>query len=279
MEPQTTPSVAPSVAESIMPAAYSSNPLDLVKPSWEAFKRCWLNLILLILSLIGIIGIAIILGLVMLPTPFGLLVDLVLIFPALFYIGSYFSWASTKLLISASRGEKLSFKAALPPSLGLPLKYLATSFLAGLIILGGYILLIVPGFIFTARYSSAVFVAVDEGIWGMAAVRRSRELTRGRNWDVLGALTLPAVFSILSLIPILGPLVNFVISMILAPLFAVRYVQLVELKKQPNWQTVPTNPWNYAVLIIALLIGGINTVHGIITATQSASLEKSSQSY
>lgn len=263
------------------PRRYNSNPFELIQPSWEAFKLCWTNLLLLLLTGIGLmlaLGSVGVLIAMTLGAP-GTVLIFALALPAVVYVLGLLGWAITKVTIEAARGNHLSFKATLPASKSAPFKYFLTALLAGLVILVGFILLIVPGVIFSAWFSLATYAVVEEGTWGVAALRRSRELTRGRTWDMLGVLLLPSFISIIMIVPILGPIAYFVMSLVLIPLYAVRYVGLVELKQQPDWQTVPTSRWNYAVLILGLLAGGMSTSQNVTETLQQQSLEKKTQAY
>ncbi|MEK7618789.1 MAG: hypothetical protein AAB416_00935 [Patescibacteria group bacterium] len=56
------------------------------------------------------------------------------------------------------------------------------SILASLTITAGFILLIVPGMIFSVWYFFPLFVLVSENVWGSSALRRSHSLVRGRFW-------------------------------------------------------------------------------------------------
>jgi hypothetical protein len=254
---------------------YNSNPFELLTPAWEAFKLCWTNILLLMLAFCAFV-LAVVL--VLAATGFAGLA-LGLIGPVVLYAVGYMCWALTKVTISAARGKKLSFKAALPPTADLPLKYLATMFLVLLAFVGGLILLIIPGIIFVTWFSAATYITVDEGVWGVAALKRSRELTRGRVWDTLGAITLVPCFGVLTIVPVLGDIAYMVAAIVLIPLFAVRYTQLIKLKKRADWQTVPTSGWNYAIAIVGLLVIGADANHEMSKPMENNPLEKNVRAY
>jgi hypothetical protein len=63
-------------------------------------------------------------------------------------------------------------------------------------------------------------------------------------------------------------------------LFAIRYVQLVELKKRSDWQSVPTHSLVYAVVIVGLIVGGFaNSQSYSKSMKNSSDLEKNLQAY
>lgn len=120
---------------------------------------------------------------------------------------------------------------------------LLTGLLVGLAILGGYVLLIVPGIMIAVATSLAIPAATVEGGGAVAAFQRSLELTRGYRWSIFGAflalVALNMVASIggalLGLIPILGILLNLVLMLVTATipyvLPAVAYHDLRVLKE------------------------------------------------
>ncbi len=71
--------------------------------------------------------------------------------------------------------------------------------------LGGFILLIIPGIIFSTWFSFSNFIFVDKGLGIKASIGKSRELVKGRFWAVLGRLLVFGFFS---------GLVGFIVSII-----------------------------------------------------------------
>ena len=70
-------------------------------------------------------------------------------------------------------------------------------FVQRLLLLCLFILLILPGIYFMVRWSLAEVVVVSEGITGLKALRRSRELTMGRFWPVFWLGVFPFLFFLL----------------------------------------------------------------------------------
>ncbi len=73
----------------------------------------------------------------------------------------------------------------------------ATTLLAGLIMAGGFILCVVPMFIFAMWYMLASQVVVVENKSGMDALNRSKQLTEGYRGRVLGVLLLVIIVQML----------------------------------------------------------------------------------
>ena len=68
------------------------------------------------------------------------------------------------------------------------------SILVGLITAGGFILIIIPGILFTVWYTFVMYIAILEKGRGLMLLKESRELSRGRFWPVFGRLVLPNIF-------------------------------------------------------------------------------------
>ncbi|PIR66250.1 MAG: hypothetical protein COU51_04815 [Parcubacteria group bacterium CG10_big_fil_rev_8_21_14_0_10_36_14] len=68
------------------------------------------------------------------------------------------------------------------------------SVLAGFITVGGFILFIIPGIIFTVWYAFAMYLAILQKKKGLELLKESRELSRGKFWPVFGRLVVPNIF-------------------------------------------------------------------------------------
>jgi len=62
----------------------------------------------------------------------------------------------------------------------------------------GFILLIIPGFIFLVKYGFADFVVMDTDLGPVEALKRSGEITYGHKWRVFGYYFLGAIIGALS---------------------------------------------------------------------------------
>jgi len=71
-------------------------------------------------------------------------------------------------------------------------KYLLASILTGVIVLIGFILLIVPGIIFSVRLKFVSYLIIDKGLGPIEAIKTSWNITKGSVWNlfVLGAALL-----------------------------------------------------------------------------------------
>lgn len=102
-----------------------------------------------------------------------------------------------KMFLRISDGEQPNF-TDLFKEYKLFWKYLGTSILQGLAMVGGLILLIVPGIIWAVRFSFATIIVVDVNMGPMNAMKESYAITKGKFWQLLG------FFLVLGLINIAG---------------------------------------------------------------------------
>ncbi len=72
---------------------------------------------------------------------------------------------------------------------------LLTSLLAGLFVVIGLILFIIPGLIVLARVSLLPFTVFEENLSGFAAIKRSWSLTKGHTFEMWGALIAQGILS------------------------------------------------------------------------------------
>lgn len=134
----------------------------------------------------------------------SLLLGLISLFVTLVLVGAV-AWAAAGVLVGREPdlGESYRFGVARIWSV------LLVSLLTGLAVAGGFILLIVPGLIFLARFAVSVPAFVVEGKRGRSALSRSWNLVTGHSWPVFGTLIVAgllagAVSAVLT-VPFSGP--------------------------------------------------------------------------
>ena len=76
-------------------------------------------------------------------------------------------------------------------------KFLLTQALVGIFILGGLILLIIPGLVLAVRYLFVPFIVVAEGKFGKAALAQSSAYVKGKFWGIVGRSVFISFISLL----------------------------------------------------------------------------------
>jgi uncharacterized membrane protein len=92
-------------------------------------------------------------------------------------------------------------------------KYLGASILLALVVAVGFLLLVVPGIIFTLMFMFTTFIVIDRELGPIEALKESRRITHGYKWQLLGfslALVLVNLLGILALV--IGLLVSIPVS-------------------------------------------------------------------
>ncbi len=108
-----------------------------------------------------------------------------------------------KILLMLVDGEK--------PSIGdlfrhwhLFLNYLAVTILYGLIVMGGLLILVVPGIYWGLKFYFSYVLVVDKGMGPIEALKESARITEGVKWDLIG------LYAVIGLVVVIGYLALFV---------------------------------------------------------------------
>lgn len=158
-------------------------PITLLKETWQIFFSKAKTL----------------LAIAAIPIVFKLLIDILFFFYyptstpawilwiALFLLFLFFQLLVTPSLLFAVK-ENLFLKEAYQKGLKFFLSYLWVYFLVAVIVVGGFLLFIIPGIIFLIWFSLAVVILVFEEKRGMLALFQSKQLIAGRWWGVFWRL-------------------------------------------------------------------------------------------
>ncbi len=148
-------------------------------------------------ALLGMLGLLLIIPIVLVVVGGALaaanLAPLALLFFLVGFLASYaaffYFYAATTIAVSLRlTGARARIWQILRRLSGkLAIQIIGTALLAGLAIVGGVILLIIPGVLFFVWFVLAIPVVVLERVAYRDALRRSRELSRGHGWRILGA--------------------------------------------------------------------------------------------
>ncbi|HYC77794.1 MAG TPA: YciC family protein [Planctomycetota bacterium] len=101
---------------------------------------------------------------------------------------AFLAGAATRLVLADLQGERVTASDAVTTALRRLPALLGVSFIVGLLVAGGLILLIVPGIMIAVAHNVAPCVAIAEGADVSTAMRRGRDLTRGRRWGVFAVV-------------------------------------------------------------------------------------------
>ncbi len=245
---------------------YFSNPLEIIPSSLKALvlqaKSLILTFLLFVVAPLLLIGAAVIYFFVSHHSAAG---AVAMITTGIIFLLSLAlsTGAWTILLLAAARGQKVGVGDAFRRGVKFSGILLLAGLLTFLAIVGGFILLIIPGYIFLAWFYLTQFVVIDEKLGPVAAMKRSKQLVKGRVVEILGLIALPQVFSaILSLLPFLS-LYASGLSLVLLPAPAIRYLQLKQIEKSTYKPPVHTiNYWLIAAAIVGTILASVLRANG-----------------
>lgn len=143
------------------------------------------------------------------------------------------------------------------------LSFIWIYFLIIIIVIGGFILFIIPGIIFSIWFSLAGYVLVSENKKGMDALKRSKELVGGYWWAVFGravlfnlilGLGIGLILFIISFIPFSSNIISLLASPLTIIFTFLIYNNLKTIKECEGLSAVSPRETGYILLAIGLLL-------------------------
>jgi len=143
-------------------------------------------------------------------------------FAAVIIFAIAYAWMNVVVILNADRilgGKQIDADTTYKLGWQKVVNAFFVSVMYGLVVVGGLLLLIVPGIIFAMRYSLALQAAVLEDKRGWNAMRRSAELTKGRYASVFSLFFVPnLVFGIgVALLATIPSIVASFVGSVIAP--------------------------------------------------------------
>src|SRR3990167_7041862 len=111
------------------------------------------------------------------------------------------------------------------------LRQLGLYIMIALMILGGLILLIVPGIIMIRRYFLAPYIMLNEDLSINETMRRSAALSKPYAGSIWGIIGVSILISLPGAIPRVGPYIAFILALFYSVAPALRYLELKKLTK------------------------------------------------
>ncbi|MEJ2745792.1 MAG: hypothetical protein P8123_08935 [bacterium] len=119
-------------------------------------------------------------------------------------------------------------------------KYVFTSILYSLIVIGGTILLVVPGIIWAMKFSQSLYFVIDKGLGPMAALRESSRITMGAKWDLFLFGLLLALINLLGALCLLIGLFATIPTTLVAGAYVYRKLLAYPQAGQPAPEIAPS---------------------------------------
>lgn len=100
----------------------------------------------------------------------------------------------------------------------------------GLTIIAGLVFFIIPGLIFIRRYLLAPYVLLDKDTKILDAMKQSADLTKPFSGSIWGIIGVGILISLTGVVPLIGPALAAVLTMLYAVAPALRYRELQKLQ-------------------------------------------------
>ncbi len=116
-----------------------------------------------------------------------------------FFFSMLLNLGTLRIQLGVMNGNKMKYSDLFNPK-GLYWKFIGGTILYSLVVLGGLILLIIPGIYFAIRYLFVPYLIIDKNMNIGDAFAKSTEMTNGKKWSILAFLIVTIIFSLLGLI-------------------------------------------------------------------------------
>ncbi len=210
---------------------------ECIKFGWETFKkRPWFFIGALVMYFVASFFSGSISGFVsfFIGAAAGNATSCVVNFIVNFFLSSLLGIMYVAFLLKAHDDpEHVTFADAWKPTMYWP--YVGVAILTTLAIIGGVILLIIPGIIFAIMFCFGGYLVVDRDMRPMDAMRESRRLTNGHKWELFLLVIASAGLMIIGVICLL---VGFLVAW---PVVSLAFVHAYrELQKSAAPASAPT---------------------------------------
>ena len=161
---------------------------ESIKKAWQVFKKDWI--IILAVQLLPI-AVAIVYTIVLetIDQESALAIVWNIAYIALQFI---VSMGVIKAYLNITRGKKVTIETFTSQAPKI-LNFFAAQILMMLIVLGGFILLIIPGFYFSLKYMFTPYLVIDKNMGPIEALKASGKITHGIKWDLIGFMAATVV--------------------------------------------------------------------------------------
>jgi hypothetical protein len=148
----------------------------------------------------------------------------------LFIVAVVLSLMMVILQVRAAHMQQVRFSQVWADFKKMWLRILGVEILSGMLILASLIAFIVPFFFVFPRLIFAPYLLVDQNCGVADAIDRSWKLTKGHYGVIYSLLFLGLVLGLANIIPIIGPVLGFALTMLYSVAGPMRYLELKKAK-------------------------------------------------
>lgn len=131
-------------------------------------------------------------------------------------------------LLEGAKGVSVDFTVAFKTGLKFFWRYVGVAICTGFLVGIGLILLIVPGIFMLRRYYLAPYFLIDQNLGVFEALRTSAEESKRFSGPVFRTLGVQVLFAFMFIIPILGWIAGFILSIMYYNAPAIRYLEITK---------------------------------------------------
>lgn len=187
-----------------------------IKEAWPLYKEHFGALLLMTLLTFAVAGVG-------QKEDFALSIIVTIVNIVLSYI-----WI--RLILSLIDKKEFNLFSKDLPTLGQLWNFIKTSILYGLCVIGGLILLIVPGFYFAGRLMFAVYISVEKNQGARLSIKESWEMTRSYGWKLFWKSFVIALFMAVGFLALfVGSFITYPIGFML---MIMMYREFIKFKSQ-----------------------------------------------
>ncbi len=157
----------------------------------------------------------------------GIIISLLALLAIVFYL------MSIVLAVHAAKKDKVELNEVWADLKSKWLGIIGVEILTGFIIVVGLIAFIIPGIYLLGRVILAPYILIDQNTKIFEAVEKSWHLTNNRMGQVYGVFLFGIVLAIPNIVPIIGPILGFVLALSYSVAMPLRYFELKHHRRSP----------------------------------------------
>ena len=144
-----------------------------------------------------------------------------------------FALMSVVLAVHAAKKDKVEFAEVWEDFKDKWLRLIGVELLTAFILFCGFVALVIPGIYLIGRVILAPYILIDQNTKIFEAIEKSWHLTRDRMWQVYSVLVFSLILSLPSIIPVIGPIIAFVLVLSFSVAMPLRYLDLKHNRRSP----------------------------------------------
>lgn len=226
---------------------------DILKESWTIYKDRWKTLVVIsifpfILFIPAFLSISVA-YLISTKQAYGfILPEIILIALTAIVAIVVCLWSPLALLYAIKdRDEKIGFRTSFGRSRSKILPYLGLTILNAILIMLGFVLFLIPGFIFIVWFEFSTYILVSENLGPVDSLKKSKDYVNGKFFAILFrmlgvGIVIAIIYAIISAIPVINVFSSVIQALLLSPLATIAFFVLYERIRGLNAREISNPP-------------------------------------